>query len=153
MKPFPLNVKRFRYPDGRQLCQGCLDAVADLARATGAEVHAHGRVTLDAGDPRTKALWQRIVACKAATAGTNHPTPTAKATAAVRPPDTVRKLCPVRVDEWRKARGEERFRVLEGLFAVGPNGPKVALDLASDKVKAFLAEEGDAARVLLSACP
>jgi hypothetical protein len=149
MKPFPLNVRKFRYPDGRAMCQGCLDAVAELAAATGAAVHAHGRVDLDAGDPRTRALWRRIVSCKEAAAGTRFPAATAAAKAQ---PSTLRWLCPHRVTEWQAARGDARWEILNGLRA------KLAargwwIDLSDERVKAFLTEEGDAAKVLLSACP
>jgi hypothetical protein len=146
MKPFPLNVKRFRYPDGRQLCQGCLDAVADLAKVTGADVHPHGRVTLDAADPRTKELWKRIVACAVAEPGTRHPaTTTARAAG-------LRWLCPYRVNQWKAARGAERWEVLNGLRAKAKERGWW-IDLSDERVRAFLAEEGDAAKVLLSPCP
>lgn len=145
MKPFPLDVKRFRYHDGRRLCQSCLDAIAAHARATGAAVHASGRVELDGDHPETTTLWRKIAACKEPAAGTNPPAPNGLKT-------SLKWLCPHRVTEWTAARGDQRWEILNGLRAK-PAARGWWIDLADERVKAFLAEEGEAAKLLLSGCP
>jgi hypothetical protein len=73
--------------------------------------------------------------------GCEHPRPKAK---------SLRRLCPYRVAEWKVARGDERWELLKGMRQPVTGW---VIDLADERVKAFLTEEGEAARVLLSACP
>ena len=119
----------------QRLCGQCADACANAARLTDG-----GHVwEFDIDAPGVEGLWRTAVK------GCGHAR--VPVVAAV-----VRQLCPYRVIEWGQGR-PDRVAALDALtLPRKPNGPR-RIDLADDRVKAFLAEEGEAARVLLGKCP
>jgi hypothetical protein len=138
MKPWRFGIHR--------LDALCPDCEAKVSRLTTSAADGALILDLDAEAGRD--------AFKLAARGCDHPKP------AERPPRrfprtkelprTIRVLCPYRVTEWKTQRGDGRWEMLRGLRVKGPGW---RIDMDDERVKAFLAEEGDAAKVLLARCP
>jgi hypothetical protein len=140
-------MKLWRFSPARlaDLCPDCEAMVVPLVT-----VAADGALVIDLDDDGGRPAF------KLAAHGCAHPKPAQRPPRALRrspvPASTLRWLCPYRVNQWKAVRGDERWEVLNGLRAKAKERGWW-IDMGEDRVRAFLAEEGDAAKVLLSPCP
>jgi hypothetical protein len=140
-------MKPWRFDPARldALCPDCEAMVAPLVT-----VAADGALVLDLDADGSRAAF------KLAAHGCEHPKPVQRPPRALRrspsPASTLKWLCPHRVIQWKAVRGDERWEVLNGLRAKEKERGWW-IDMGEERVRAFLAEEGDAARVLLAPCP